>query len=364
MAKRKPLILSLVGARPQFIKLAPLVRKLSGTFNHIIVHSGQHYDATMSSVFFRQLDIPKADYNLSVGSGRHGEMTARIMMRFEKLLLKLNADLVLVYGDTNSTSAGALTAAKLNIPVGHVEAGLRSYRMDMPEEINRRLTDHISTLLFCPTTQAIKNLKEEGIKKGVVHSGDLMYELIDIHKRKIISNRKAVEKYRLPQDRYYLVTVHRADHVDNRQNLEKIVDIILRLEAPVIFPVHPRTLKNLRKAGLLRKLTKSTNVILAQPLSYLDNLALIYYARAVLTDSGGVQKESVFLGTPCLTLREETEWVETLKWGNHLVGLSTGKINSRLRNIKKSKRSVSYRVKRKKPSEIITVILSDYLRGE
>jgi UDP-N-acetylglucosamine 2-epimerase len=361
MAGKKPLVVSLVGARPQFIKTAPLADKLSRRFRHIIVHSGQHYDRLMSDIFFKELAIPKAKYNLSVGSGFHGEMTAGIIKRFEKLLLKLMPDVVLVYGDTDSTLAGALAAAKLNIPVGHVEAGLRSFRRDMPEEINRRLTDHISQVLFCPTAQSIKNLKAEGIKKGIIRSGDLMYELLGSHKKRIRGNRKIIDRFGLVAGQYMLMTMHRAGNVDDGDNLEKIVGIILGINMPVVFPVHPRTLKNLRKFRLLGRLQGHARAILVEPLSYLDNLSLMYYARATLTDSGGMQKESVFLGTPCLTLRDETEWTETLEWGNYLVGLSLQKIRRRLKNLKRRAREVPVKVGGKNPSIIITSALADYL---
>lgn len=353
-----------MGARPQFIKLAPLAKRLSTNFNHIIIHTGQHYDPTMSDIFFQQLDIQEADHNLGVGSGHHGEMTAKIMTRLEKLLLALKPDAVLVFGDTNSTIAGALTTAKMRIPLGHVEAGLRSYRMDMPEEINRRVTDHVSDLLFCPSVQAIKNLKSEGIRKGIVRSGDLMYELIERSGSRIESNKKILEKHCLAPGKYLLITMHRAGNVDDRRRLEKIVAILLKLKSPVIFPVHPRTRKNLRDYHLLRRLNEADSIILTEPLPYLDNLTLMCKARAVLTDSGGVQKEAVFLGTPCLTLRDETEWVETLNRGNYLVGLSAGKVLYRLNNLKATTKAVPYRVKGKVPSEIIVSSLSEFLKGK
>jgi UDP-N-acetylglucosamine 2-epimerase len=362
MRSKKPLVVSVVGARPQFIKLAPLAKRLSKRFDHVIVHTGQHYDRMMSDIFFRQLDIPKPGYNLGVGSGNHGLMTGRIMARLEKLLADMKPDLVLVYGDTNSTLGGALTAAKLRIPLGHVEAGLRSYRMDMPEEINRRLADHVSQLLFCPTAQSIRNLKAEGITKGIVRSGDLMYELIATGRKRITRNTRVLKMHHLAAKEFLLMTMHRAENVDRKENLEKIADILLALNDPVIFPVHPRTLKNLRKYRLLAPLKKSPGISLIEPVSYLDSLSLIYHAKAVLTDSGGVQKESVFLGTSCLTLRDETEWVETLKQGNRLTGLSSRRILSALRALKPPARQSSYTVKGRAPSEIITSSLADYFR--
>jgi len=360
MAVKKPVIISIVGARPQFIKLAPLAKILSRNFRHYIVHTGQHYDDMMSDVFFRDLKLPSVDYELAVGSGGHGEMTGKIMMRLERLLLKVRPDFVLVYGDTNSTLAGALTAAKLHIPTGHVEAGLRSFDQEMPEEINRVLSDRISRLLFCPTLQAVRNLKAEGIGKGIVRSGDLMYELIELQRPRITANKKILKEYGLEEGRFGLVTIHRAGNVDNKVNLEKIIRIITAINWPLIFPVHPRTEKRLKQFGLFKILRACQQVIISQPLSYIDNLALVSGAGAVLTDSGGVQKESVYLGTPCLTLRSETEWVETLGWGNYLVGRSQRKIIRTLKNIKRPRRRMAYKVGGRKPSEIIVRALGDY----
>nr|MBN2278435.1 UDP-N-acetylglucosamine 2-epimerase (non-hydrolyzing) [candidate division Zixibacteria bacterium] len=360
--KKKPVLVSVVGARPQFIKLAPLAGLLNRRFRHLVVHTGQHYDRMMSDIFFKQLKIPRADYNLRVGSGLHGRMTAEIITRLENLLVRIQPDIVLVYGDTNSTLAGALTAAKLNIPVGHIEAGLRSHRMDMPEEINRCLTDRLAELLFCPTPEAINNLKKEGIKRGIVHSGDLMYELIDLMKTGIDRNRAPMEKYSLAAGEFLLITIHRAGNVDSQENLNRIVEILLGLKERVVFPVHPHSMKNLKKYKLLDRLLKVPHLVLIEPLSYLDNLTLIKNARAVLTDSGGVQKEAVFLGTPCLTLRDETEWVETLGQGNSLVGLSLKKIRRNLKNPLRPGAKKSCRIKNKKPSEIIAASIKAYFR--
>jgi len=364
MSASKKTVVSLVGARPQFIKLAPLAPVISKKVKHIIVHSGQHYDPLMSDIFFRQLGIPGADYNLSVGSGGHGVMTGRIMSRFEKLLLKLDPDMVMVYGDTNSTLAGALTAAKLHIPVAHLEAGLRSFCMDMPEEINRRLTDHISSLLFCPTAQAITNLRAEGIKKGIVRSGDLMYELIDQSQRKIVGNANVLKRYGVEKRNYILITMHRAGNVDSLENMQKVADILAALDRPVVFPVHPHTRKSLRKFGIMEEIRKLSHVRLVDPVSYLDNLSLMYYAHAVMTDSGGIQKEAVALGTPCLTLRDETEWTETLAWGNYLVGLSVRKIKIILKKLKRPRKKMSYKIAGRRPSEIISASISEYFKGK
>jgi len=362
MAKKKPIIVSLIGARPQFIKIAPLANRITSSFNHIIIHSGQHYDYQMSEVFFKQLDIPKVKHNLSVGSGSHGEMTADIMRKFEKHLNKLKPDFVLVYGDTNSTLAAAITASKMNIPVGHVEAGLRSFNMDMPEEINRRLTDHVSSLLFCPTKQAIKNLKAEGVKAGIITSGDLMYELIDNSINKIESNGKIIAKHNLSKNEYLLFTLHRAGNVDSKNNMEKVVAILESLKFDIFFPIHPRTMKNFKRFGMLRRLKAIRSLHLSEPVSYLDNLTLIANARAVMTDSGGMQKEAAFLKTPCLTLREETEWVETLGKGNQLVGLSLPKIKKAMNSNLRSKKGLFFSTRQKKPSEIMISEITKFLK--
>jgi UDP-GlcNAc3NAcA epimerase len=363
MPRKRARIVSLVGARPQFIKIALLAEKLSSRFEHILVHSGQHYDRMMSDIFFKELAIPRPDYNLAVGSGNHGEMTARIMIRLEKLLLKLRPDMMLVYGDTNSTLAGALTAAKLHIPVGHIEAGLRSYRLDMPEEINRRLTDHISALLFCPTKQSIKNLKKEAVTDGIIYSGDLMYQLIDRYKKRITDNRMVLNRFGVEPKEYLLMTLHRAGTVDDKKKLACVMNILNRLEYPTIFPVHPRTRRNLLKFGLSKGLKKNPLIKLAAPLSYLDNLALIQNARAVLTDSGGVQKEAVYLKTPCLTLRDETEWTETLRLGNCLVGLDPDIIMAKLKRLSKARTAIDYKIGGRAPSDIICSSLSSFLRN-
>ncbi|SYZ74200.1 UDP-N-acetylglucosamine 2-epimerase homolog [Candidatus Zixiibacteriota bacterium] len=360
MSKIKPLLVSFVGARPQFIKIAPLAHNLRSKFRHIIVHSGQHYDKLMSEIFFNDLSIPHFKYNLSVGSGLHGQMTAAMMTRLEKLLLKIRPDMLLVYGDTNSTLAGAITAAKLHIPIGHIEAGMRSFRLDMPEEVNRRLTDHVSKLLFCPTPQSIVNLKNEGITEGIIHCGDLMYQLLEENLPLIYENRKILSQYNLAPGEYLLLTMHRAGNVDDLSRFRQIVDIINDLKYAIIFPIHPRTLKNLRRYRLYGKMTASRKIIITPPQSYLNNLSLIYNARAVLTDSGGVQKEAVFLGTPCLTLREETEWVETLNQGNTLVGLSRTKINRALSRPSAAVGPRPYRIKGKRPSDLIISALSDF----
>jgi UDP-N-acetylglucosamine 2-epimerase len=320
-------IISVVGARPQFIKLSSLSKELRKKHTEIILHTGQHYDDELSSIFFSQLSIPKPDYNLGIGSAEHGGQTGRMLIGIEEVLLFEKPDLVVVYGDTNSTLAGALAAAKLKIPVAHVEAGLRSFVWTMPEEINRVLADHISSLLFCPTPTAVRNLKMEGITQGVHLVGDVMYDSFKKNLALAEKKSKILQKFNLSKREFYLLTLHRAENTESKDNLSKLVKILVGLDRQVVFPIHPRTQKKLSGFGLLDRLLSADNILLTEPVSYLDMLVLEKNARTILTDSGGVQKEAFFLKTPCLTLREETEWVETLKGGgNQLVGLDVSRI--------------------------------------
>ncbi len=348
--KRK--LISVVGARPQFIKLAPLAGEIAKKYRHRIVHTGQHYDANMSNIFFKQLAIPRASDNLHIGGSSHGAMTGMMLAKLESVYQKENPDLVIVYGDTNSTLAGALAAAKLGIPVAHIEAGMRSFVDSMPEEINRRLTDHMSRLLFCPNRQAVDNLKREGISSGVVRSGDLMFELLHQSLPAVEANTTPLDEFGLEEGGYLYLTLHRAANTDSRANLQELLAIVKSQPHPVLFPMHPRTRSCLSRFGLLNKLTACDNVIVSEPLSYLDNLSAVHYARYVLTDSGGLQKESIFLGTPVLTLRNETEWEDTLSMGNTLVGLDRGRILTALEALPKVKK-VTWLVKDKEPSRII-----------
>lgn len=327
-------IISVVGARPQFIKLASLSKELRKKHREIILHTGQHYDDELSQVFFFELSIPKPDYNLGIGSAEHGEQTGKMLKSIEEVLLFEKPDLVIVYGDTNSTLAGALAAVKLNIPVAHVEAGLRSFKKSMPEEINRVLTDHVSSLLFCPTPTSVKNLKREGITKGVHLVGDVMYDSLKDHLKVAEKKSKIMTKLNLQKKEFYLITVHRAENTDVEENLEKMTQIVTSLDKKVVFPIHPRTRKRLSKFDLRDRLISKPDLILIDPVSYLDMLILEKNARYVLTDSGGVQKEAFFLKTPCLTLREETEWVETLvNYWNLVVGLRVDDILQRIKKL-------------------------------
>lgn len=325
-------IISVVGARPQFIKLAVLSKTLRKKHRELILHTGQHYDDELSKKIFQELKIPWPDFNLGIGSGNHGQQTGRMLEAIEKILLKHQPDLVVVYGDTNSTLAGALVAAKLKIPLAHVEAGLRSYKKSMPEEINRVVSDHLSDLLFCPTRTAVENLKREGITKGVYLVGDVMYDSV-LQNLKIARKKSSVMKdLSLKPKGFHLVTIHRAENTDDPKNLKRIVNILLSIKGKVIFPAHPRVRKFIKRYNLIRSLKSKRDLALIHPVSYWDMLILEESARFILTDSGGVQKEAFFLKTPCITLREETEWTETVKEGmNRVTGLNLKKIRDILK---------------------------------
>ena len=325
-------IVSIVGARPQFIKAATVTRAIaahneahaSAILDEKLVHTGQHYDENMSEVFFRDLEIPRSAYNLGVGSGSHGEQTGRMLERIEQVLIAEKPALVLVYGDTNSTLAGALAAAKLHIPVAHVEAGLRSFVRTMPEEINRILADHMSDLLFCPTPTGMANLAREGIEKGVHHVGDVMYDSTLFYARKVAPLEQGMlRRLEVAPESFYLATVHRAENTDSRERLAaifKAFDEIATEACPLIVPLHPRTAKYVHQYGL----QVDNAVKMIDPASYLEMVVLEKNARRILTDSGGVQKEAYFLRVPCVTLRDETEWVETVEAGwNTLTGADT-----------------------------------------
>jgi UDP-N-acetylglucosamine 2-epimerase (non-hydrolysing) len=317
-------IVSIVGARPQFIKCAPLSRELRKQHQEVLIHTGQHYDYLMNKVFFDELDIPAPDYNLEVGSGSHGVQTGEMLKKIEAVLTSEKPDLVLVYGDTNSTLAGALAAVKMHIKTAHVEAGLRSFDKTMPEEINRVLADHCSDWLFCPTQTAVDNLGKEGITRGVYLTGDVMVDAF-LYARERAENSDILEKLNLKSKQYILATVHRASNTDNKENLENIVNAFCQLQEAVVFPLHPRTKKQLKFFGLYDKLAQCVKLI--EPLGYLEFTRLLNHASKVLTDSGGVQKEAYIYKVPCITLRDNTEWVETVQDGwNLLVGTDMGKI--------------------------------------
>lgn len=340
----------IVGARPQFIKYFPIssaIKKFNGHFpenciKDILIHTGQHYDYAMSEIFFNKFGIKEPDYHLGVGSGTHGEQTGKIIQKVEEVLINEKPDIVLVYGDTNSTLGGALAAAKLQIPVAHVEAGLRSFDKSMPEEINRILTDHVSTFLFCPSKTAVKNLMNEGFKNllyggeilpmdycsqgtdvgitkkdsnnpFVLNIGDVMYDIL-IYAIEIAEKHPIIlEQLQLIPKSYYLLTLHRAENTDNVEKLEEIIDFVNDMSGgkDVIFPIHPRTKKIYENT----KKKFAVNVRIIDPVDYFDMLQLLKESIHVLTDSGGLQKEAYWLKVPCITLRRETEWVETVKSG-------------------------------------------------
>ena len=350
-------ILSIIGARPQFIKCAPLSREIRKEHEEILVHTGQHYDPEMSDIFFNELDIPEPDYNLGVGSGNHGEQTGKMLIEIEKILLKEKPNLVLVYGDTNSTVAGALAASKLHIRVVHVEAGLRSFDQAMPEEINRVLTDHISNLLFCPTETAVLNLKNEGITTGVYNVGDVMLDALEYNIKIAEEKNTVLDNFGLSPKKYLVVTVHRASNTDSFKKLSSIVNAFCEVDIPIVFPVHPRTEKYLKQYELWDKLCDNVKVI--PPLGYLEMLKLMANSRKILTDSGGVQKEAYMLGVPCITMRENTEWVETVedRW-NVLVGVDYDKIRDAILNFEGAKERGNI-FGNGKASEMICKILND-----
>ncbi len=317
-------MLSLVGARPQFIKLAPVSKALRERHEEVIVHTGQHYDYGLSEQFFIELGIPMPDYNLEVGSALHGEQTARILSALEPVLRKVRPDWVIVFGDTNSTLAGALAAAKLQIPVAHIEAGMRSFNREMPEEINRVVTDHLSTRLYCSTLRAQQYLALEGIVRGVEVVGDVTYDLL-LQVRSRLAERLAtlLPTLAVESKQYFLATVHRPANTDGPEPLRAIIQAFNRVDMPVIFPIHPRTRKLLNDYDIVL----AEHVHLLEPIGYIDMLALLQGACRVMTDSGGLQKEAFLLRVPCVTLREETEWAETVESGwNVLVGAHTEEI--------------------------------------
>jgi UDP-GlcNAc3NAcA epimerase len=315
-------LVTVVGARPQFVKAAAVSHELRrrGDIEELLVHTGQHYDGNMSDVFFDELDIPAPDRHLGIGGGTHGAMTGRMLEAVEGVLLDTAPDAVLVYGDTNSTMAGALAAVKLHIPVAHVEAGLRSFNRRMPEETNRVVTDHVATWLFAPTATAVENLRREGIAGSqVVRVGDVMYDAALVFGARADARSTAVRDLGLAREEFVLATVHRAENTDDGTRLRAIIDglRVVAGELPVVLPVHPRTADAMRKASID---AESAGLRLVPPVGYLDMLALERAARLIVTDSGGVQKEAFFYEIPCVTLREETEWVELVELGwNRLV---------------------------------------------
>ena len=327
-------IVTVIGARPQFIKAAVVCKALRENHNEIIIHTGQHYDDNMSKVFFEELNIPKPDYNLNIGSSNHGCQTGNMLISIEAILEKEKPNYVLVYGDTNSTLAGALAASKILIPVIHIEAGLRSFNKSMPEEQNRILTDHISNILCAPTKTAVNNLSNEGIIKGVYNVGDVMYDSV-LHFAKIAEQKSDImSRLNLNKEEYVLATMHRAENTNDFFKLKNIIEAFNESEEKIILPLHPRTERYIKEYGL----SFSKNIKVIESVGYLDMLILEKRSKKIVTDSGGVQKEAFFFGKPCITLRDETEWIETVENGwNIIVGADKVKIKDAILQFKCSK---------------------------
>jgi UDP-N-acetylglucosamine 2-epimerase (non-hydrolysing) len=326
-------IASIVGARPNFIKLVPVHQAISQFADHIIIHTGQHYDYELSEIFFKEFHLPKPDYNLEVGSGKPTYQICEMIRRLEPILLDAHFDLVIVYGDTNSTFAGALSANRLGINVAHVEAGLRSFDRRMPEEINRVLTDHIADYLFAPTHTAVKNLEMERVYGKVIYTGDLSVEMV----KKAVdfaSSSRILEDLHLEPNSYILFTMHRAENTNSRTSLISVIRAFESLpEIKILFPIHPRTAGLLKETGLMGRLENCRNIQIIPPVGYIDFIRLMQAANRVITDSGGVQKEAYLLSVPCITIRRNTEWVETVKAGwNLLTDTATDRIIHAARN--------------------------------
>ena len=342
-------LLCVVGARPNFIKLAPLLNTARNypDIKITIVHTGQHYDYNMSKVFFRDLNIPAPDVHLGIGSGTHSYQTGQIMIDLEREVIKRKPDVIVVIGDVNSTLAGALVAAKLCIPLAHIEAGLRSFDRTMPEEINRVVTDALSELLFAPGGNAVRNLIREGIPRRKIFSvGNIMIDALKQY-LPLAKKSRITQALNLTHANYALVTLHRPGNVDNKKTLTGIITALTAIskEIQIAFPIHPRTKKQLKVFGLVKSLKETGNIKVIEPVGYVESINLLINARLVLTDSGGVQEETTFLGVPCLTLRNETEWEETIKQGtNLLVGTKPEKIIDEAYKIFKLKKTYSHHI--------------------
>jgi UDP-N-acetylglucosamine 2-epimerase len=364
----------ILGTRPQIIKSAPfiLLADKDKQIHLDVIHTGQHYDYEMTKVFFEELTLPDPLVNLNVGSGTHAQQTAKVMIRLEKILQEQKPELVIVPGDTNSTLAAALTAAKLHMAVAHLEAGARSYDMEMPEEINRRLTDHCSSLLFTSTENCTKNLVKEGIMKNKIYkTGDPMYDVL-LQQLPKAEKSRVLQQLNLKRKSYALLTTHRPENTDNPQNLKNIADAMIKLRPlTIVFPAHPRTRKQLRKFRLLSKIQKQEHIKLVNPTGYHETLKLMKNATLVLTDSGGMQKEAFWLRTPCITMRENTEWVETVQLGaNQLAGANAQKIVRITRQVTENEEQIVRRLEKLpnpfgdgKASERVLEAVRSYLTG-
>ena len=369
-------IVTVVGARPQFIKAGPVSHAIAGhnaradspgaTIDEVLVHTGQHYDREMSAVFFETLGLPEPKYNLGVGSGSHGIQLGKMLEALEGVLEDERPDLVLVYGDTNSTLAGALMADRLNIPIAHVEASLRSFNRRMAEECNRIVADRLSTLLFAPTTAAVQNLNYEGIYEGVYHVGDVMYEAAMSYSKTAELKSTILQRLSLGPEQYSLATIHRAENTDDPLRLGGILEGLIDVSRlrTIVWPVHPRTRKQLMSSPLGD--LALDRMLLIDPLPYLDMLALEKSASVILTDSGGVQKEAMWFGVPCVTLRDETEWMETVENGrNELAGYRRERIRAAFEAaLRKPRTAHRPELKGTAPSALIIQLLCSFSDNE
>jgi UDP-N-acetylglucosamine 2-epimerase len=315
-------VVTVIGNRPQFVKAAAVSARLRAGHDELLVHTGQHHDDELSTIFVEELGVPRPERELGIHGGTNTEQTARMLAALAPLLAEERPDVVLVYGDTNSTLAGGLAAAQARVPVAHVEAGMRSFDRAMPEELNRVLTDHLSDLLLCPSATAVENLEREHVAGRVELVGDVMVDIAELFRSRAMEDPRPLERAGVAPAGYALVTAHRAGNVDNPARLRRLVDLLLALPLPAVLPLHPRTRARLEDTGWLVELEDAPGVVLQPPLGYVEFTALLGHARAVLTDSGGVQKEAYLAGVPCVTLRDTTEWVETVEVGwNVLVDL-------------------------------------------
>jgi UDP-GlcNAc3NAcA epimerase len=324
---RSKSIVSIVGARPNFIKLAPIYRRLKGKVTHTIIHTGQHYDFEMSEIFFNEFNLPKPDFNLEIGSGTSCYQVGEMIKQTEKVIREHQFDLAIVYGDTNSTFAGAFAAFKSNIKIGHVEAGIRSFDRNMPEEINRVLTDNLSQYFFAPTDTAVENIKKANLSGQILQTGDLSVEILAEH-LKMSKQSQILSILDLEPDSYILFTMHRAENTSQAENLLSVIKTMERINhIKIVFPIHPRTMSILKLNNLYERILACKNVKVTQPVGYTDFVQLMRNSTKIVTDSGGIQKESFLLSVPCITIRNNTEWVETIQEGwNILVGTDSEKI--------------------------------------
>ncbi|WP_297463533.1 UDP-N-acetylglucosamine 2-epimerase (non-hydrolyzing) [Thermococcus sp.] len=361
------------GTRPEIIKLSPVIRAFLGRgVEPLLIHTGQHYDYEMSRVFLEELELPEIDYHLEVGSGTQAEQTGTAMIKIERVLIEEKPDVVVVQGDTNTVLAGALASVKLKIPVAHVEAGLRSFDRTMPEEINRILADHASEILFPPTEEAKRNLEREGITGNVYVTGNTIVDAVLQNAEVAEEKSDVLERLGLEPKEYLLITAHRAENTDSRENLRKLVEILENLPMRAVYPMHPRTRNRLKEFGLLKRVENIENLIITKPLGYLDFLKLERNAFAIMTDSGGIQEEAIILNVPCLTLRYNTERPETVEaGGNVLVGLEKERAMDYLRRLMEDPEFYEKMAKAKNPfgdgkagERIAGILLELYKKGE